>query len=362
MNPLRILLFPIALLYGVGVWIRNLLFDINVLSSHQFKSISTISIGNLSTGGTGKTPHTEYLIRLLKSEFKVATLSRGYGRKSNGFQLASVDSTYQDVGDEPQQFFSKFPDIPVAVEAKRVIGIQKLLDQFADLDIILLDDAFQHRYVVPGISILLTEYSNLFVDDHLLPVGNLREYKSGMKRADIIIVTKSPEILSPIDARTIREKIQPKSYQRVYFSYFKYGELQAVFPNQISFVPNYRNIHQTLLVTGIAQAGRLVEYLNQHEFEIEHLEYPDHHDFTESDLQTIRETFQKLSALGPRIIITTEKDAMRFRLPAIREKMADLPLFYIPIEVDFHNNLSNEFNEQILHYVRTNKVNSQFNS
>ena len=360
MNQWRILLYPFALLYGLGVAVRNLFYDIGFLTEHEFKAISTICIGNLSTGGTGKTPHTEYLIRLLKDEFQVATLSRGYGRVSKGFQLAQPDSTFEDIGDEPLQFHKKFPNIPVAVEGDRATGLNLLQKKFQDLDIVLLDDAFQHRSVLCGISILLTEYSKLFVDDHLLPAGNLREARKGMNRADIIIVTKSPDVLSPLDARTITDRIKPKSYQTVYFSYFKYGSIQHVFEKSNTF-PRYSQINKVVLVTGIAHSGRLVEYLNQYQFQINHIEFPDHHSYTEKDVAKIKEAYHE-RALGRKVIITTEKDAMRFQHPDLEEQLKDLPIYYLPIEVAFHNDKATEFNEQILHYVRTNKVNSQLNT
>lgn len=361
MNQWRILLYPLALIYGLGVAVRNLLYDLGVLTEHEFKSISTISIGNLNTGGTGKTPHTEYLIRLLKDEFKLSTLSRGYGRNSRGFKLANEHCNFEDIGDEPLQFFKKFPDVTVAVDADRASGINQLQRQVDDLDIVLLDDAFQHRSIVSGISILLTEYSKLFVDDLLLPAGNLRESKKGMRRADIIIVTKSPEVLSPLDARTIKDRIKPKSYQDVYFSYFKYGNIRHVFDSLANTYPRYSQISKVVLVTGIAHSGRLVEYLNQFAFQINHLRFPDHHGYAEKDIAQIKAAYNEKS-LGKKVIITTEKDAMRFQHPDLEEQLKDLPIYYLPIEVAFHNNKATDFNEQILHYVRTNKVNSQLNT
>ena len=361
MNQWRILLYPLSLIYGLGVAVRNLLYDVGVLTEHEFKSISTISIGNLSTGGTGKTPHTEYLIRLLKDEFKLSTLSRGYGRNSRGFKLANEECNFEDIGDEPLQFYKKFPDLTVAVDADRASGINQLQRKVDDLDIVLLDDAFQHRSIVSGVSILLTEYSKLFVDDLLLPAGNLRESKKGMRRADIIIVTKSPEVLSPLDARTIKDRIKPKSYQNVYFSYFKYGNIRHVFDSVSNTYPRYSQISKVILVTGIAHSGRLVEYLNQFGFQINHLRFPDHHGYTEKDIAQIKTAYNEKS-LGRNVIITTEKDAMRFQHPDLEEQLNDLPIYYLPIEVAFHNNKATEFNEQILHYVRTNKVNSQLNT
>lgn len=361
MNQWRILLYPFALIYGLVVRIRNLFFDIGLFQSHTFKSICTISVGNLSTGGTGKTPHTEYLIRLLKPEFSIATLSRGYGRSSRGFQLANENSTFEDVGDEPLQFHRNHPSIPVSVENKRVLGINKLNELYPSLDVVLLDDAFQHRAVDPGISILLTEYSKLFVDDLLLPAGNLREGKSGMRRADIIIVTKSPEVLSPLDARTITQRLKPRQHQKVYFTYFKYGALRSVYNPVTVTVPSYYQLSHVVLVTGIARSGRLVEYLNQFPFQMEHLEFPDHHNYTEKDVNKIKDTFNAISPIE-KILITTEKDAMRFQHPDLEEQLGKLPLYYVPIEVAFHNQKATDFNEQILHYVRTNKVNSKLNT
>ena len=216
----HIIMLPISLCYGLAMQIRNWLFDINLLCSKTFDK-PVISVGNLTFGGTGKTPHIEYLIRLLTPELFIATLSRGYGRKTRGFILASIPSSAKQIGDEPLQFLKKFDPIKVAVDEKRKRGIHLLLEKHPDLNVILLDDAYQHRYVKPGLSILLTDFHRPYPEDIILPSGTLREFRSGAGRADIIIVTKTPKIFSPITRRRIIEELKPKNHQRIYFSYIK---------------------------------------------------------------------------------------------------------------------------------------------
>ncbi len=247
-------LFPFTILYGTVIYIRNLLFNIGVLPSREF-NFPVISVGNISVGGTGKTPHTEYLIELLNKDFNVATLSRGYKRKTRRFIMANITSTTEEIGDEPRQIKQKFPHVTVAVERDRVKGIKKLIKEKNDIDVILLDDAYQHRYVKPGINILLIDYNHMIKEDYLLPMGRLREPAYESHRANLIIITKCPEKIKPVEKRIIIKEVNPYPYQRLYFTSLKYGELKAVFPNPAGYQSKAglkEAKPQVLMVSGIA--------------------------------------------------------------------------------------------------------------
>ncbi len=310
----------------------------------------------MTTGGTGKTPHVEYLIRLLKDNYRVATLSRGYGRKTSGFMLVSGPATTSMIGDEPMQYHTKFNDILVSVGEDRVEAINSLLRIPSAPQVILLDDAYQHRSVKPGKSILLIEYENVFKTDFPLPAGNLREWTSGMKRADIIIITKSPAILVPIERKRILEKIQPLTHQEVFFSYYRYGDFNKVSGQAGEMLMGSKYYLEKrftiLLVTGIANPSGMIEYLRRHTDKMEMLTFPDHHEFSVKDIQKIQERFDNI-ANQSKIIVTTEKDAMRLRNPEIVNMVTHLPLFYIPIEVVIHQD-EEKLNKIILDYVRKN--------
>jgi len=366
---LQLLLLPVALLYGLLVAFRNMLYDLGLFSSKAFEETQVISVGNLSVGGTGKSPHVEYLIRLLYPLTKlpdgksgIAVLSRGYGRISDGYILADEKSTAYDIGDEPCQFKQKFPEVPVAVDKNRVRGIKNLLDEFPLLNTVLLDDAFQHRAVRPDLSILLTDYSNLYINDFMMPAGRLREWSRTAQRADIIIVAKTPEIFSPLERRAIKEKIKPKPYQHTYFSYVKYGDFTPLFPKkdtkpltkEFYFERNF----SVLLITGIAKSSNLEYYLTEKMMRLKHLKYPDHYRYSSVDVQKIRKIFDNIASEN-KLILTTEKDAMRLSLPALEKELTGLPVFYIPIEVAFHDKDEEEFNEQIIGHVRRNKIHSR---
>ena len=277
MKFLRFLLFPFSILYGVIVFIRNKFYDWHLISSTHFE-VPTIVVGNISMGGTGKSPHIEYLIRLLQKDFNVATLSRGYGRRTNGFILSDKQSTAKDIGDEPKQFKNKFDEAAVAVDAKRVNGINQLINKVDRLQVILLDDAFQHRAVSAGLSILLTDYNKMYCDDYILPMGNLRESRSVAKRADIIIVTKCPAHLSDEERNKLMEKINATSFQTVYFSYIKYGEVIKLFGNKESEQINYLDgQYDVVLLTGIANTQPLEDYLQSKTKSLINMKFPDHH-------------------------------------------------------------------------------------
>ncbi len=353
MKFFRFLLFPFSILYGIIVFIRNKFYDLHLISSARFE-LPTIVVGNISMGGTGKSPHIEYLIRLLKIDFKIATLSRGYGRRTNGFILSDKQSTAKDIGDEPKQFKNKYDDVAVAVDAKRVNGINKLIEQVAGLQVVLLDDAFQHRAVKAGLSILLTDYNKMFFDDYILPMGTLRESRSGAKRADIIIVTKCPAPLSDKERNRLTEKINASPFQKVYFSQIKYGEVTKLFGNKETEQINYLDgQYDVALLTGIANTQPLEDYLQSKTKALINIKFPDHHQFTSKDLHHVIEKFNTIAS-AKKIILTTEKDAMRLIDSEFKELLKDLPVFYLPIEIQFNNYDQTAYNQQIINYVRQN--------
>ena len=348
---LQVLLFPVSLCYGMVMQVRNLLFDMHILPSMTFDR-PVISVGNLTYGGTGKTPHIEYLIRLLSPGKFIATLSRGYGRQSDGFILASKRSNVKYIGDEPMQFQKKFENIKVAVDEKRSRGIRILLEKFPELKVILLDDAFQHRYVKPGLSILLTDYHRIYPEDTILPSGTLREFRTGARRADIIIVTKTPKIFSPITRRRIMEELKPDSRQRVYFSFIKYIEPVPVSdPLNLTLPPKLTNI---LLFTGIANDYPLREHLERMCSELIVMKFADHHPYTVKNIEQIIRTFRNLPT-QKKIVVTTEKDVMRLKTPELSAYLKNLPLFCVPMQIDFHGTDKEKFDNEILQYVEKNQ-------
>lgn len=341
MKQLRLLLLPFSLIYLLVTAVRNFFYDKGLFKSYSF-SVPVIAVGNLSTGGTGKTPQIEYLIRLLSGNCKVATLSRGYKRKSEGYVLADAASNADTLGDEPFQFYSKFPHINVAVDADRRHGIDQLLSLSPKPEVILLDDAYQHRRVKAGFYILLTAYTDIYADDFLLPAGNLRESRSGANRAAVIIVTKCPPDLTNDKMAEIRKKLKPKSSQKVYFTCIEYDI--AVFSEEDSIsIENLKDMPK-ILVAGIAKPKPFFNHLQQQGDEA--LAYPDHHDFTEKELEELKEKSKNA------IIVTTEKDYMRLKgkLPADR-------LYYLPIKSRFLNGGA-DFDQTIIHYVGKSTGNS----
>ncbi len=350
-RTLQVILFPLSLCYGMIMQVRNLLFDLHVLSSRRFDT-PVISVGNLSYGGTGKTPHIEYLIRLLAPKQFIATLSRGYGRDSNGFILASKRSNVKYIGDEPLQFLKKFDGVKVAVDEKRSRGIRILLDKYPDLNVVLLDDAFQHRYVKPGLSILLTDYHHPYSEDMILPSGSLREFRAGARRADIIVVTKTPKIFSPITRRRIIEELKPDARQRVYFSYIKYVDAVPVFDVlNLTFPARVTNI---LLFTGIANDYPLREHLERMCSELAVMKFADHHQYTVKDIEAIIRKFNDLPT-QKKLMVTTEKDVMRLKTPELSAYLKNLPLFCVPMEIDFHGTDKENFDKEVIRYVEQNQ-------
>ena len=351
-------LLPLSWLYGFIVYIRNKFFDWGILKHEEF-DIPVICIGNITVGGTGKTPHTEFLIKLLQKKYRVGVLSRGYKRKSRGFVLATMDSTIKEIGDESFQIKQKFPDAIVAVDGNRRRGIKELLALENPPEILLLDDAFQHRYVKAGLTILLTDYHRLFSDDALLPAGRLRESASGKKRAHIIVVTKCPRNLKPIDYNIISKQLNLFPYQQLYFSSFHYGKLQRIFPDVESAQPQERaltSLHaneQVLLLTGIASPASLMKQIEKQTKHIDLLAFGDHHSFSKRDMQQIRERFEKLEGKR-KLIITTEKDATRLiEHPALDEALKPY-IYALPIEVEILQNQQDHFNQYIINYVTEN--------
>lgn len=353
-EPVRISkwLLPFSWLYGFVVYIRNKFFDWGLLKHEEFE-VPVICIGNITVGGTGKTPHTEYLIRLLSKQYRVAVLSRGYKRRSKGFVLATDSSTSAVIGDESFQIKKKYPDTIVAVDADRRRGIRKLLALENPPEIILLDDAFQHRYVKPSYTIILSDYNRPVYEDRLLPAGRLREPFSSMRNANMIIVTKCPDDLQPIDFRIISHDINVFPYQGLYFTSFTYKNIEPVFSgaNHSDSLTALRNRH-ILLVTGIASPKALLKELSKYTEKIDTLTYPDHHNFGSKDIKHITNTFRSIKS-EDKLILVTEKDAAR--LVSRKDIDEDLKqrLFYIPIEVTFVGE-AQDFDEKIYKHVREN--------
>ena len=357
-------LLPLSWIYGLGVGIRNFLFDIGLLKSRAF-DVPVISVGNITVGGTGKTPHVEYLIRLLQDRVKLAVLSRGYKRKTKGFFVAGAQSTAHDIGDEPCQMKQKFPIITVAVDSKRVRGIQRLTENDKHLDVVLLDDAFQHRYVKPGINILLVDYHRLIIYDKLLPAGRLREPMKGKNRADIVIVTKCPKSLKPMEFRVITKAMALFPYQHLFFTTLSYDAPVPVFPQEAVPVPTttaddgsgFSITSHVLLLTGIASPRQLEEDLADIAPRFSTMTFPDHHDFTRKDVERINRTFADMPS--PKCIVTTEKDAARLTNTDGLSNEVRQHLFTLPIRIKFMQEQQEQmFNDSIIGYIRSNSRNS----
>ena len=347
-------LYPAAWLYGCVTSLRNKLFDWGWLQSRSFP-VPTVCIGNLAVGGTGKTPHTEYLIRLLQDEgLQVATLSRGYKRRTRGFRLADTTSTAADIGDEPAQMKRKFPQAVVSVDEHRCHGVEQLLRlEHPHVDVILLDDAYQHRHLQAGLNLLLTDCHRLLTDDALLPAGRLRESVSGKDRAQIVVVTKCPDTIQPIDFNIIRKKLHLYPYQQLYFSRMNYGQLTPLFQGQPH---KWNGKEEVLLLAGIARPEPLIEYLQSRAKRVTPLLYPDHHTFSPQDLKEIARHFQQLPA-DRRIVVTTEKDAARLRDEASLSPQLKAYCYTLPITIEILQNKQDTFNQNILAYVKANPRN-----
>lgn len=357
-----IFLYPLSFLYGLITGFRNFLYNTEILKSHTFP-MPVICVGNLTAGGTGKTPLTEYLVNLLREDFNVVVLSRGYKRKTRGFLFAGENSRSEDIGDEPLQIARKFPGITVAVDRKRVHGVREILEKKPDSEVIILDDAFQHRSITPGYSILLSDFDRLMIHDQMLPYGNLRESIANMKRADIIMITKSPETITPIQRRPIVRKIQKAPYQELFFTSITYKTPLPVFDD----VTGEKDIFSRrgkegstgiVLVTGIANPKPLAGYLQKLTGEIINLSFGDHHRFSNSDFEKIMDTWESLKS-SRKYLITTEKDAVRIREFTNIAKAIRKVFYYIPVGIKFLNDNREEFDNLIIEYVGKNKRNNR---
>ncbi|WP_276502259.1 tetraacyldisaccharide 4'-kinase [Terrimonas pollutisoli] len=349
LKSFRILLLPFALIYWLVIAVRNWMYNKKLLRSTSF-GLPLICVGNLSVGGTGKSPMVEWLIRLLKDQFKIATLSRGYKRRTKGYALANERSTALDIGDEPMQFHHKFPDVPVAVGEERLVAIPQLLHDRPETEVIILDDAFQHRAISAGLNIILTEYSNLFTRDFYLPTGDLRDLKSEYKRAHIIVVTKcSPELTLP-EKQKIIDEIKPVEGQSIFFAAMEYGQPYHIL-NKTGFY--FMESTEVLLVTGIANPRPLKSMLEKHSKTYHMLQYADHRIFTIDDLKEIRKKFAAVEAVD-KIILTTEKDAVR--LEKFNAEIADLPLFVIPVRHHFLFDEEKRFGELVIDFIRNTRA------
>jgi tetraacyldisaccharide 4'-kinase len=334
MNAFNFLFSPIALLYGLITRIRNLLFDLKILRSEKFE-IPVIAIGNLVAGGSGKTPMVEYIIKLINNDKSIATLSRGYKRKTKGYRLAGENESVETLGDEPLQYHQKFSNLNVAVCESRTEGINQLLTDMPSLQAIILDDAFQHRYVKPQLSILVTDYFKLFTRDNLLPYGRLREPISGRKRADIIVVTKTPRVFSPIVRKQILEEIKPFPGQLVCFSFINYLPFVPVYGSECATLGDNESVYSIIMLTGIGNPGPLQEYLRRKCTDLELMEFGDHHMFSNKELLLLKDKFKYLPTKR-KIIVTTEKDAKRLQNAEAEKILGKLPIYYAPIEFEFY--------------------------
>ncbi|MGL4292178.1 MAG: tetraacyldisaccharide 4'-kinase [Bacteroidales bacterium] len=346
-------LYPLSILYGWGISFRNALFNLGILPSRSFKT-PVICVGNLTVGGTGKTPHIEYLIRQLSPQYRIAVLSRGYKRKSKGFILADHDSTPEQLGDEPYQLKKKFPHINVAVDVDRRNGITRLESISLPPEVILLDDAMQHRYVTPGLTILLTDYNRPYYEDILLPAGRLREGKNGVRRADIIIVSKNPGNLSPEESARIEIAINPNKQQEVFFSTLEYLPLRKVSNDKKQELPAETDI---LLVTGIARPELIEKQISTRFRLYESLNFADHHEFSKSDIEKITLKFNEIKN-KQKAIIVTEKDAVRLQHNEHLSNYLKENIYYLPLEIVFLHHKTKSFNQTILNYVAENQRNS----
>jgi len=349
LKSFRVLLLPFAILYGLVIKLRNWLFDKEYLGSANF-NFPLICVGNLAVGGTGKSPMVEYIVDLLHQRFTVATLSRGYKRKTKGYVLANDTTTALEIGDEPMQFHVKFPQVAVAVGEERLDAVPQLLHDRPDLQAIVLDDAFQHRVVKAGLNILLTEYSNLFSYDIFLPTGDLRDARSSYKRADIIVVTKCPPDLSIEKKRSTIRDIQPLPHQRVFFTCIDYGVPYHITSKVQRPITEEDEI---LLVCGIANPQPLKEYIFNHAATYYQQDYSDHHIFSIDDLMEIKRKFERIDA-EKKFILTTEKDSMRFF--KFNNEITELPLYVLPIRHRFLFDEAAQFNDKLVHFVQHFKL------
>lgn len=347
MTWLRLILFPFCLLYSLIILIRNKFFDWGVLPSVSF-DLPVISVGNLSTGGTGKTPHAELIIRLLQPKYKIALVSRGYKRKTSGLVVASPGCTASQIGDEPLQFYKKFPGLLVVVHEKRRKAIEYIRENYKEINLVIMDDGYQHRYVKPGLNLLLTEYYKPFFNNFILPCGNLREAKSASKRAHALIVTKTPKVFSPLDKRFFLRKLNRYQLTNIFFSFIRYGDWK---PLDKSTPPKGEESYRTIfLFTGIANTSAFEEYLRGHSDELIIIKHSDHYQFKEADLFNLKKRFRDTFS-GSKAVVVTEKDAMRLQEERLSKIIKHIPVYYVPIEVDLHEDDRLQFIEMLDNYL-----------
>lgn len=359
MHHRSIFLYPISLAYNLATSCRNLLYDVGILKATEY-NIPIICVGNITVGGTGKTPHTEYIIALLKDKYNVAVLSRGYKRKTKGFLFANKRSSVSDIGDEPLQIFKKFKGITVAVDGNRRRGVETILRRRPETDVIIMDDGFQHRRVKPGLSIVLSDFERPIYHDFLLPYGNLRESIRGLKRSDIIIVTKTTKEASPDSLEETAKEIGKYQQTKMFFSSIDYKDLKPLFlknaQGKMPLISKDNDKTGIVFISGIANPKPIYKHLQGYFKEIVHLSFPDHYQFSENDINRVIDAFDSLSS--PRkFVITTEKDAVRLKEFMNNIKPIHPFIYYLPIMVSFLKGEQEEFNNLLLDYVRKNRPN-----
>ena len=355
LKSFRVLLLPFALLYGCIVYCRNWMFNKNFFKSVGF-NIPIICVGNLSLGGTGKSPMVEYILSILSDDYKIATLSRGYKRKTKGYALAGAQTTALEIGDEPMQFHIKYPNVSVAVCERRIEAIPQLIQDVPNLSAIILDDAFQHREIIAGLNILLTDYSNLYCDDIFFPTGDLRDERRSANRANIIVVTKCPTNLTLEQRDDIIEKLYPEQHQSIFFTSIAYDTPYHIYNPNEEWVLTLRD--EVLLVCGIANPLPLKEYLHENTNTYYQISYSDHHIFSIEDLNDIKEKFDQITSKS-KLILTTEKDAVR--LVKYTEELNDIPLYVLPIKPHFLFDAEKAFNSLVIDYLAQFHTNTNGN-
>ncbi|MFT5227195.1 MAG: tetraacyldisaccharide 4'-kinase [Urechidicola sp.] len=351
-KKLKLLLYPFSVLHGLVIRTRHWLYDKGLKKSKSF-DVPVIKVGNLNLGGTGKTPHAEYILGMFEDKFKSALLSRGYKRKSVGFQLASKDSTPDQLGDEAFQIFRKFPNAIVAVDNKRVNGMEELCRK--NIDVVVLDDALQHRSLDGGLSILLMDFNRPFYKDFLWPSGTLRDVRNRITRMDVIIITKCPTDLTKAEQLKMVQKLQPKLSQQVFFTCYMYNGLLPVF-KQESLNGQYVKADNVLLFSGIANNEALIEKVSDFSDNVRTITFGDHHNYGSPDIYKLIKIFDSF-ANGNNLIVTTEKDAVKLMAMVLPHEFKLLPIYYLPIKVHFLDR-NDYFEELIYGYVRKNKGNS----
>lgn len=353
-----LLLYPISKIYGVVMAVRNKMFDYGILKQQEF-DIPIVVVGNLSMGGTGKTPHVEYIVESLLGKYNIGVLSRGYRRATKGFVLASPQSRPEDIGDESYQIYRKFgPDITVAVCEKRAEGIRQMREINPALNMIILDDAFQHRYVKPSVSVILTEYNRPVFNDKILPYGRLRESARALNRADMVVVTKCPVDMKPMHYRLFEENLKLFPFQKLYFSRYNYGHLVPIFPDEVTDIPaldNLRANNSILVITGVANPKPFVRFLRRNKAKVKLKRFTDHHNFTASDMEEIARLFDELPSAN-KFIVTTEKDAVRILNNPYFHHRLKKSIFYVPIKVEFIDRGEAEFTAGIEKTIRDSRL------